>query len=324
MKKENNPGRKDIWALVALLAAAAIMGCVLLFGGLPNTGGTDPTGEPTVGTEATVDTGGNEETEGTEETEEVTEPDATGEGTEPEETEGTETEATGAGETEPDGSEPVTEPEETEPDATGNEGTEPDATEETEPIGTDVGATEPDETEHVHNHDITIEEVKPTCTEEGYTITACPCGHNSGVGYAALGHDWSSWVVIVEPTVTSTGVRERTCSRCGTVTEVIPALDPETSEAYEAYIDPRIVIKKYRTSTRYRYENVSVLDGRTWGEAPSIWINDDGSLTVVYFHEDGSRVEVCVDVPPAEYNNCCVIMDDGSYMLTLTGSYGEN
>ncbi len=56
----------------------------------------------------------------------------------------------------------------------------------------------------------------PTCTDKGYTIYSCSCGKREKRDYtSALGHSWSDWETIKEPTTTSTGVEQRYCTRSG-------------------------------------------------------------------------------------------------------------
>ncbi len=56
----------------------------------------------------------------------------------------------------------------------------------------------------------------PTCTDKGYTIYSCSCGKSEKRDYtSALGHSWSDWETIKEPTTTSTGVEQRYCTRSG-------------------------------------------------------------------------------------------------------------
>jgi len=68
----------------------------------------------------------------------------------------------------------------------------------------------------VHYHSYSTREVSPTCTEQGYTIYSCACGHSYNADYVnAKGH-----TEVVDPavpaTATSTGLTEgRHCSVCG-------------------------------------------------------------------------------------------------------------
>ncbi len=72
-----------------------------------------------------------------------------------------------------------------------------------------------DKTEHDFREVI----VAPACTQRGYTYYVCKeCGYtytdeNSYV--AAAGHSFGEWVVTVQPTCVSEGVRERCCLECG-------------------------------------------------------------------------------------------------------------
>jgi Zn ribbon nucleic-acid-binding protein len=58
--------------------------------------------------------------------------------------------------------------------------------------------------------------IAPTCTEQGYITYTCECGESYTADYVdALGHDFTDWVVIQEPTDEEVGLEIRTCTRCG-------------------------------------------------------------------------------------------------------------
>lgn len=181
--------------------------------------------------------------------------------------------------------------------------------------------TIPKKDPEVHQHAYTTVWYAPTCTEGGYNLHSCGCGHSyQSDNVVALGHSYGEWETTVEPTTSSTGERRCICVTCGDVkTETVPALDPETGETYESYIDPRIKVTKLRRGTAYKYNDCRVYDYRTWGTPPSIWVNEDGSLQVVYFQQDGTRVDVKVCVPNEGYIRSCDISDDGTYVLCLVG-----
>ena len=71
--------------------------------------------------------------------------------------------------------------------------------------------------------------VKPTCTEQGYTVHSCfnGCGSSYKDSYtAALSHNFGSWTTTKQPTCTSEGTKTRTCSRCNkSETQTVPKLD---------------------------------------------------------------------------------------------------
>lgn len=178
-----------------------------------------------------------------------------------------------------------------------------------------------------HEHSYTAEVIEVTCLDYGMTVYTCDCGYSYTGDYIMYpGHDWSEWETTKEVTTEATGERVRCCNRCGEkATETIPALDVETGEAYESYIDPQIEVKENRTSTSYKYleSRVSVTDFRTWGEPPSIWVNEDGNLTVVYYNQSGERVEFLTETPPDDYINRYSILDDGTYIVSLIGGYNK-
>ncbi len=66
-----------------------------------------------------------------------------------------------------------------------------------------------------HSHSYAVDEiVEPTCTEQGYTVYNCRCGHTYKADYKdALDHDWNEWTVTKQPTETEEGEEKRTCKR---------------------------------------------------------------------------------------------------------------
>ena len=65
-------------------------------------------------------------------------------------------------------------------------------------------------------HDYKSAVTKPTCTAKGYTTYTCSRCNDSYKGKytSAVGHSWGSWITTKEPTVSSTGIAERSCSVC--------------------------------------------------------------------------------------------------------------
>ncbi len=78
-------------------------------------------------------------------------------------------------------------------------------------------------TAHTHNYKAIV--TAPTCTAKGYTTHTCACGNSYVDTYTnALGHAWDSGKVTKPATVTETGIKTYTCTRCSaTKTEAIPA-----------------------------------------------------------------------------------------------------
>ena len=175
-------------------------------------------------------------------------------------------------------------------------------------------------------HDYEMTTKAPTCTEEGTVTKTCKrCGDSEVETTDALGHAWSDWVITRSPTTESAGEQERTCSCCGEhELEEIPAVGDTggDGEEYESYIDPRIEVKERRGTTYYYYEDISISDKRGWGEPPSIWVNEDGSLMVVFVDQEGVRVEYTIEPPPEGYMRMCAIAEDGTFTSTLIGDLG--
>lgn len=70
---------------------------------------------------------------------------------------------------------------------------------------------------HTHNYS---EEVKnsykaPTCTQAGIRVVRCSCGDSHSEEIAATGHNYGNWTTTKKATETETGLKVRTCSKCG-------------------------------------------------------------------------------------------------------------
>ncbi len=77
-------------------------------------------------------------------------------------------------------------------------------------------------------HEYAAQSLAPTCVEQGGVLHRCiRCEESYLTNHIApIGHDWDNGVVVTKPTVSRTGVRCYTCSRCETVgLETIPMLE---------------------------------------------------------------------------------------------------
>ncbi len=64
-----------------------------------------------------------------------------------------------------------------------------------------------------HNHEYSFQTVDPTCTDLGYTLYTCRCGHSYKADYvAATGHSYEE--TVIAPTCTTMGYTLQTC-HCG-------------------------------------------------------------------------------------------------------------
>ena len=77
----------------------------------------------------------------------------------------------------------------------------------------------------VHEHEYTSTVTEPTCTQIGYTVYTCSCGHEyRGSFVDQLGHSWNEGVITTSKTCTTDGVMTYTCTVCEASYEVaIPA-----------------------------------------------------------------------------------------------------
>lgn len=92
------------------------------------------------------------------------------------------------------------------------------------------------EPEHVHEY--TAEVTKPTCEERGYTRYTCACGDSYVDKYTdSLGHKWSDWKTVTEPTQLAAGKAQRVCSRCHTLEErTLDKLIQEHTHSYQSTV----------------------------------------------------------------------------------------
>lgn len=74
--------------------------------------------------------------------------------------------------------------------------------------------------EHVYSEEFTVD-IESTCTKFGIQSRHCTsegCGAKTDVTEISMqAHEFGEWEILKEPTETSTGLRQHTCVRCGTV-----------------------------------------------------------------------------------------------------------
>lgn len=80
---------------------------------------------------------------------------------------------------------------------------------------------------HKHNYKETI--IDPTCTERGYTLYKCDCGHEYESHFKDLiQHLYDEWEIIKESTINTEGSKKRVCIFCNKEeVMIIPKLDHE-------------------------------------------------------------------------------------------------
>ena len=87
-------------------------------------------------------------------------------------------------------------------------------------------------------HQFKMEEIEPTCSEEGYTLYTCTvCGTEvKDHVVEALGHDYGQWYLYKEATCTKYGLEARECSRCDEFE--IQKTDPAGHDYNETVVEP--------------------------------------------------------------------------------------
>jgi hypothetical protein len=116
----------------------------------------------------------------------------------------------------------------------------------------------PSASPHVHNYVISIDRDKlATCTQNGIRRYTCSCGSFYTESIPANGHLSDFWQ-ITSPTVTTEGVRQRSCVVCNTLidSQTIAKLRPGT-------ITPTICAHPTTTSYVYREANCISIGART-------------------------------------------------------------
>lgn len=86
-------------------------------------------------------------------------------------------------------------------------------TEEPTEAPTEEPTEEPTEP-HVHNYENPVTTKEPTCDKAGEITYTCECGDTKTESVKKTGHKWGVWITTVDPTLTSTGKAERTCTAC--------------------------------------------------------------------------------------------------------------
>ena len=67
-----------------------------------------------------------------------------------------------------------------------------------------------------HEHEFAkLQTFSPTCETVGYTVYGCRCGQREIADEVdVVDHNWSRWIITVEPTVKTTGEKVRACCWC--------------------------------------------------------------------------------------------------------------
>ena len=130
-------------------------------------------------------------------------------------------------------------------------------------VDTSSGSGNPSQTGHKHSYKTTV--VKPTCTEDGYTLHECSCGDSyKDNEVPATGHEMGYWTVrnVKECSYSEPGIKERPCNRCGewlVDNEYYHYWTPPVNDEEEVY--RRII------ALQEIYPQFSVWDGDTYYDA---------------------------------------------------------
>lgn len=83
--------------------------------------------------------------------------------------------------------------------------------------------------EHICEFNLLEKQVAPTCGSEGYELYKCTCGETNKVILSKVNHNYGSWVMVEQPTLTKEGKFESVCFSDSTHKKeiVAPKLDDE-------------------------------------------------------------------------------------------------
>lgn len=117
-----------------------------------------------------------------------------------------------------------------------------------------------------HQHKWSERKVSATCTSKGYTLKSCSCGESSKVNYTdALGHNWGKWETVKAATASTTGIKQRACSRCkktetGTIPKIAMTATQNQTEIWKLVNEERA--KEGLSSLTYRSDLQALADKR--------------------------------------------------------------
>lgn len=175
-----------------------------------------------------------------------------------------------------------------------------------------------------HTHSYTAQTVAPTCTQPGYTSYLCACGdHYQDQPVDALGHAWSDWQVVTEPTVETEGLQQRYCSRCSASdSSTIEKLSPPHTHDYRKE-------KVAATCTEGGYTRYLCACGEYYDEQTSqpkghTWENWTVSVLPTHLQE-GQRRRLCSVCGEAEVEMLDFLPYEGAFVIvTWPETIGRN
>ncbi len=127
------------------------------------------------------------------------------------------------------------------------------------------GNTNPSQTGHKHSYKTTV--VKPTCTEDGYTLHTCSCGDSyTDNEVPATGHEFGPYSpirAIKKSTYTEPGIHERVCMHCEEW-----VLDEKFDEYWEPPVNDEEEVYRRIIALKEEYPDGSVWDAYSKYEFP--------------------------------------------------------
>lgn len=130
-------------------------------------------------------------------------------------------------------------------------------------VDTSSGSGNPSQTAHKHSYKTTV--VKPTCTEDGYTLHECSCGDSyKDNEVPATGHEMGYWTVrnVKECSYSEPGIKERPCNRCGEW-----LVDDEYYHYWAPPVNDEEEVYRRIMALQEVYPDWSVWDGDTYYDA---------------------------------------------------------
>ena len=169
-------------------------------------------------------------------------------------------------------------------------------------------------TEPGHQHVFREKIVTATCDREGCVKHGCECSYSYEDNFKPkIPHEYG-WLLVKASTTKETGIKKWRCVNCGGGEDAHEEVIPKKKN--EPQIDSRVEVglMRFTDTPYYKYGKTYVIDNRTWGEAPSIEVSNDGCLTVTYYTKKGDKVTFEAEQPSDKsHDYMAVIQDDGTH-----------
>ncbi len=179
-------------------------------------------------------------------------------------------------------------------------------------------------------HTYTVDTIAPTCTQDGYTIKACSCGHYEITKQTALGHNFGEYSSNNDATLDADGTKTATCQKgCGATDTVV---DEGTKlvhvHEYVNSVFPSTCLEQgYTTHKCYCghtfTDSYTVALGHNFLEEDYL-DNNDGTLTCVCSRPGCYEENTKNDTRPVIFSSLAYLEDFGKEQIVDAEKVGES